>query len=334
MTYSKRLVHTTAIAALMSASPLMAFADVKEAVTVVKVTGENWFTRMEEGVVAFSAQNDAINARQVGPGRADAAQQVAIVQDLIAQGVDALAIVPMDPSTLEGVLRRARQQGIAVITHEAETMENTDINMEAFDNTEFGAHLNKKLAECMGGEGQWTTFVGSVGSLTHMQWAEGGIAHAQANFPGMELVSPFNESFNDANNAYERAREILRTYPDIRGFQGGSAIDVIGIGRAVEEAGIEDSTCVVGIGLPQDTGQFLDSGAVDGISFWDPKDAGFVMNILVEMALNGQEVTDGMDLGVPGYNAVAVTAGPGEGIIVRGQAWVDVDASNWRDFPF
>ncbi len=334
MKHAKALMRTTAVAALVAASPAMVFADTREVVTVVKVTGENWFTRMEEGVVAFGEQNDTINARQVGPGRADAAQQVAIVQDLVAQGVDALAIVPMDPSTLEGVLRRARQQGITVITHEAETLENTDINMEAFDNTEFGAHLNSKLAECMGGEGQWTTFVGSVGSLTHMQWAEGGIAHAEANHPGMELVSPFNESFNDANNAYELAREILRTYPDIRGFQGGSAIDVIGIGRAIEEAGLEDSTCVTGIGLPQDTGQFLDSGAVTAIAFWDPKDAGFVMNRLVELALNGEEVTDGMDLGVPGYESVSVTDGPGDGIIVRGQAWVDVDASNWNDFPF
>lgn len=335
MTKLAKLTRTTAIAALAFAAPLAAHAqDAKEVVTIVKITGENWFTRMEEGVDAFSADNDGVNARQVGPAQADAAQQTAIVQDLVAQGVDALAIVPMDPSTLEGALRRAKGQGIAVITHEAETMVNTDVDLEAFDNTEFGEHLNKKLVDCMGGEGKWTTFVGSVGSLTHMQWAAGGIENAKANHPGMELVSENNESFNDPNKAYEVARELLRTYPDIKGFQGGSAIDVIGIGRAVEEADLQDSTCVVGIGLPQDSGQYLDTGAIDGIAFWDPKDAGYVMNILAEKVLNGEEITDGMDLGVPGYESVAVTKGAGEGIIVRGQAWVDVDASNWQDFPF
>lgn len=334
MSHLKTLTWTTAVAALMVAAPLAAQAEEAEVVTVVKVTGENWFTRMETGVVAFGEESAAVATRQVGPGKADAAQQTAIVQDLVAQGVDALAIVPMDPSTLEGVLRRAKEQGIKVITHEAETMVNTDIDLEAFDNTAFGMHLNKQLAECMGGEGIWTTFVGSVGSLTHMQWAGGGIDHAAANFPDMKLVSANNESFNDPNNAYDLTRELLRTYPEIKGFQGSSAIDVIGIGRAIEEAGLQDKTCVYGIGLPKDSGQYLDTGAIDGIAFWDPKDAGFVMNRLAEMALAGTPVTDGMDLGVAGYNAVAVTPGAGEGIVVRGQAWVDVNASNWKDYPF
>lgn len=329
-----KVTWTAAAAALMVAAPLAAQSDKAEVVTVVKVTGENWFTRMETGVVAYGEGSTAITTRQVGPGRADAAQQAAIVQDLVAQGVDALAIVPMDPSTLEGVLRRAKERGITVITHEAETMVNTDIDLEAFDNTAFGMHLNAQLAECMGGEGIWTTFVGSVGSLTHMQWAGGGIDHAAANFPGMQLVSANNESFNDPNNAYDLARELLRTYPDIKGFQGSSAIDVIGIGRAIEEAGLQDTTCVYGIGLPKDSGQYLETGAIDGIAFWDPKDAGAVMNLLAEMALAGTPVTDGMDLGIPGYNAVSVTPGAGDGIIVRGQAWVDVNASNWQDYPF
>ncbi|WP_422071069.1 substrate-binding domain-containing protein [Tranquillimonas rosea] len=304
-----------------------------EIVTVVKVTGENWFTRMEEGVQAYGEENEGVETRQVGPGRADAAQQSAMIQDLVAQNVDALAIVPMDPSALEGVLRRAMGRGITVITHEADNLQNTQIDLEAFDNAEFGAHFAEQIAECMDNEGKWTSFVGSVGSLTHVQWADGGAAYME-EIKGTELVSPKNESFNDANQAYEAAREIIRSHPDIKGFQGGSAIDVIGIGRAIEEAGLEDETCVYGLGLPQDTGAYLESGAVDGIAFWDPKDAGYVMNILAEMALNDEEVTDGMDLGVPGYENVSVTEGPGEGVIVRGQAWVDVDASNYNEFPF
>ncbi|WP_232829482.1 substrate-binding domain-containing protein [Tropicimonas sp. IMCC34043] len=317
--------------AFVGACPAM--AEDKEIVTVVKVTGENWFTRMDEGVKAFGEQTDGVSTRQVGPARADAAQQAAIVQDLIAQGVDALAIVPMDPSTLEGVLRRAMGRGITVVTHEADSLQNTQLDMEAFDNAEFGAHFAAQIADCMGQSGKWTSFVGSLGSLTHVQWADGGAAYME-QFPNMELVSPKNESFNDANRAYETAKEILRSHPDIRGFQGGSAIDVIGIGRAVEEAGLEDKTCVYGLGLPRDTSAYLESGAVDGISFWDPKDAGFVMNVLANKVMNGEPIETGMDLGVPGYENVVVTDGPGEGKIVRGQAWVDVNASNWNEYPF
>ncbi len=324
----------SSLSLLVAASvALPAVSAEKEIATVVKVTGENWFTRMGQGVEAFGAETDGVKARQVGPAKADAAQQVAIIQDLIAQGVDAITVVPMDPSALEGVFRRAMQRGIVITTHEADNVQNTMVDMEAFDNFEFGANFNQKLAECMGHQGQWTSFVGSLGSLTHVQWADGGAQYAE-QYPEMELVSPKNESFNDANRAYEQAKEILRSYPDIKGFQGGSAIDVIGIGRAVEEAGLIGKVCVVGLGLPQDTGPYLESGAVQYISFWDPKDAGMVMNILTNMTLNGEEIKSGMDLGVPGYNDIQVTQGPGEGIIVRGQAWVDVDVSNYKDYPF
>jgi simple sugar transport system substrate-binding protein len=66
----------------------------------------------------------------VGPRRADAAPQAAILQDL----VDTPAIVPMDPSPLEDVLRHTMNRGITVTTHEADSLQNTQLDLEAFDN--------------------------------------------------------------------------------------------------------------------------------------------------------------------------------------------------------
>ncbi len=327
-----KLIAGTMLAGTVMAGAAFA-ADKPTIVTVVKVTGENWFTRMNEGVDAYGKDNANVSASQVGPAKADAAQQTRIIEDLVAKNVSAIAVVPMDPSALEGVLRRASQRGIKVITHEGDSLVNTDVDIEAFDNKAFGARINEKLAECMGKSGKWTSFVGSLGSLTHNQWVDAGAENAK-QYPDMELVAEKNESFNDANRAYEKAKEILRKYPDIKGFQGSSAIDVIGIGRAVEEAGLQDKTCVFGLGLPKDTGPYLESGAVDQIFFWDPKDAGYVMNKVSDLVLKGEEIKDGMDLGVPGYEKMTVIKGPGKGIIIQGQAWVDADKSNYKNFPF
>lgn len=327
-----KLIAGTMLAGTVMAGAAFA-ADKPTIVTVVKVTGENWFTRMNEGVDAYGKDNANVSASQVGPAKADAAQQTRIIEDLVAKNVSAIAVVPMDPSALEGVLRRASQRGIKVITHEGDSLVNTDVDIEAFDNKAFGARINEKLAECMGKSGKWTSFVGSLGSLTHNQWVDAGAENAK-QYLDMELVAEKNESFNDANRAYEKAKEILRKYPDIKGFQGSSAIDVIGIGRAVEEAGLQDKTCVFGLGLPKDTGPYLESGAVDQIFFWDPKDAGYVMNKVSDLVLKGEEIKDGMDLGVPGYEKMTVIKGPGKGIIIQGQAWVDADKSNYKNFPF
>ncbi len=303
-------------------------------VTVVKLAGETWFKRMEVGVNEFGEKTPGVTTSEIGPGKADAAQQERLIEDLIARKVDAIAVVPFDPPMLEGVLKRAMSRGIKVMTHEADNLKNTQVDMEAFDNAAFGAHFNDRLAACMGEKGTWTSFVGSLGSLTHVQWADASAANAEKKYPEMKLVSPKNESFNDANTAYNKAKELLKKYPDIKGMEGGSAVDVIGIGRAVEEAGLIGKVCVVGIGMPKDTSRYLRSGAVTSISLWDPKDAGFVMNKIAKMLVDGVEFKDGMDMGVPGYTNMKLKKGPGEGVILVGQAWIDIDKNNIDKYDF
>ena len=296
--------------------------------TVVKIAGIQWFNRMEEGVKQY-AEDTGANAFQVGPAQADPQQQAALIEDMIAQKVNALAVVPMSPEALEPVLKRAREQGITVITHEAASQENVDYDIEAFRNEDFGANLMEQLATCMGGEGEYAVFVGSLTSQTHNQWVDGGIAHQKANYPNMTLVGDKNETFDDSQNAYQKAQEVLRAFPNVKGMQGSASTDVAGIGLAVEERGMEDATCVFGTSLPSIAEQYLDTGAVDGIGFWDPSIAGYAMNKVAQMVIDGGEVTDGMDLGLQGYEAVKL-----EGKVIYGQAWVNVNKDNMADFPF
>ena len=293
-------------------------------VTVVKISGIPWFNRMEVGVKAFQDANPDVVASESGPATANAAQQLQIVEDLIARGVNALAVVPMDPAVIEGALKHAMDRGIVVVTHEADNQKNTQADIEAFDNAAYGAALNERLAKCMGGKGKWTNFVGSLGSRTHIQWVDAGIENAKKH-PEMELVDDKNESFDDANKSYEMAKEILRKHPDIRGFQGSAGKDLIGIGRAIEEAGLQGKVCLVGTGLPNPSAQYLESGAITAIGFWDPRDAGMAMNTVAKLLLEKKPLTDGMNLGVKGYEKVSVKQGPGKGLLIIGDAMVIVD---------
>ena len=322
------LLAGTVIAApalLFSTAP--AAADTSIA-TVVKIAGIQWFNRMEEGIEKY-AKETGTNAFQVGPAQADPQQQAALIEDMIAQEVNALAVVPMSPEALEPVLKRAREQGIVVITHEAASQENIDYDIEAFRNEDFGANLMEQLATCMGGEGEYAVFVGSLTSQTHNQWVDGAIAHQEANFPDMTLVGDKNETFDDSQNAYQKAQEVLRAYPNVKGMQGSASTDVAGIGLAIEERGMEDATCVFGTSLPSIAEQYLDTGAVDGIGFWDPSIAGYAMNKVAQMVMDGEKVTDGMDLGLQGYESVAL-----EDKVIYGQAWVNVNKENMADYPF
>jgi simple sugar transport system substrate-binding protein len=296
--------------------------------TVVKIAGINWFNRMETGVVAWGKEK-GVNATEVGPAQADAAQQIPIIEDLIAKKVDALCVIPMDPAQLDPVLKKAMDAGIIVITHEASNQKNMDYDIEAFDNTAFGAGLMDRLAAGMGEEGEYAVFVGSLGSKTHNEWVDGAIARQKEKYPKMTLVGDKNESFDDADKAYTKAKEVLAKYPNIKGFEGSASTDVAGIGRAVEEAGLQDKVTVVGTSLPSIAGDLLTSGAIDAIGFWDPAVAGAACNQIALMMKNGEKIGEGTDLGIKGYNKLKAV-----GNVLYGDAAVYVDKTNAKDYPF
>ena len=324
---TRKTLALLAASASLLAMPAMA-QDAPKIATVVKIAGIQWFNRMEEGVKKYAADTGA-NAFQVGPAQADPQQQAALIEDMIAQGVNALAVIPMSPEALEPVLARAQAAGITVITHEAASQQNTTYDLEAFKNEDFGANLMEQMATCMGGEGEYAVFVGSLTSQTHNQWVDGAIAYQKANYPKMTLVGDKNETFDDQQKAYEKAQEVLRAFPNVKGLQGSASTDVAGIGLAIEERGLADKTCVFGTSLPSIAGQYLETGAVDGIGFWDPSVAGYAINKLATMVMNGETVADGADLGLPGYEKIKL-----DGKVIYGQAWVNVNKANMADYPF
>lgn len=297
--------------------------------TVVKLTGVGWFDRMEEGIGWFGEDHPNVTAFQQGPSQADAALQVQVIEDLLAQGIDSLCLVPFQPESVEPVLQRARSEGVVVVSHEASNQQNVDYDIEAFDNAAYGRHLMDHLAGMMGEEGEYVVFVGSLTSTTHNEWVDAAIAHQLENYPNMTLVGDKNESYDDAQTAYERAKELLVAYPNLKGMQGSSANDVVGFGQAVEEAGLQDQIAVVGTSLPSMSGALLETGAVDLISFWDPAEAGYACNLIALMVLQGETPTAGMDLGRPGYENLIL-----DGKVFYGQAWIDVTAENLADWNF
>ena len=299
-------------------------------VTVVKVVGVGWFDRMEQGVKEFANQT-GIDATQTGADDASPEKQIKVIQDLIAQKPTAITVVPNSPESLEATLKRAQQQGIIVVTHEASNQKNTDADIEAFDNADYGAEIMKNLGQCMGGSGKYAAFVGHLTAKTHMEWVQGALDYAKKNYPGIQRVVDPIESKEDESVAYEKAKEILAKYPDIKGFQGSAGTDVAGIARAVQEAGRTD-ICVMGTSIPSVASKYLADGSIDKIFFWDPALAGKAMLTIAERLGQGKKIEAGTDLGIPGYTSLKVSKDNPK--VFYGDAAVEVDKSNVGQYPF
>ncbi len=300
---------------------------------VTKDNTANWFKRMEVGVNEFGEET-GINVIQKGPANADAASQVQVIDDMINQGVDALCVVPIDPGAIEASLQTAMEKGIVVITHEASNQVNTLYDTEAFTSEDFGAALMDALAADMKEEGKYAEMVAYTTSTTHMEYATAQHERQLEAYPKMELINdgavPTCESEESIDTSYERAKEVLKANPDLKGFTGVASTDCPGIAKAVEELGLDVK--VVGVGTPNEFRPYVESGTISTIKLWDPKESGYIMCKVASMILGGEEITDGADLGRDGYNDIKIVEGDNKCLI--GQADLTITKDNIADYDF
>lgn len=304
-----------------------------EIVVVPKDATNPWFVRMEQGVKEYREET-GLNVYQKGPSETDATMQSQVIQDLIAAKVDAICVVPVDPPALEPVLKEAMEAGIVVIAHEGAILENCHYDIEAFNNAEYGAFLMDNLAEAMGYEGVYTTMVGHVTNASHNEWADGAVAHQKEKYPNMQLLEeePRVESEDNGDVAYQKAKELFKKYPNLKGVLGTSSYDAPGVARAIQELGLVGKAFTAGTGMPKANAELLKNGVVKSLTLWDPALAGKAMISLAVKVLNGEEIKDGIDLGIEGYTEMHFREGSDK--VLEGKGWIVINAENVDSFGF
>lgn len=304
-----------------------------EIVVVPKDSSNPWFVRMDTGVKEY-AKETGLNVYQKGTDEIDATKQAQLVQDLIAQGVDAICVVPVDPESLEPVLKQAKEAGIVVVAHEGASLTNVDYDIEAFSNDGYGAFIMDNLAKAMGEEGVYTTMVASVTNASHNEWADAGVEHQKEKYPNMTLLEaePRVESGDNGDTAYNVAKELFKKYPDLKGIMGTSSFDAPGVARAIEELGLTDKVFTSGTGMPGDNAELLKSGVVKSLTLWDPAEAGKAMISLAEKILKGEEIKTPLDLGIEGYDKMEFKEG--SDTVLEGEGWIIINGENVDSFGF
>lgn len=268
---------------------------------VVKIGGIPWFNAMEQGIKKRADQL-GVKAFMVGPTSADPALQVRAIEDLIAQKVDVIGVVPNDAQVLEPVLQRARAAGIKVITHESPKQQNVDWDFELASAKGFGEAYGKRLGEALGGKGEYAVFVGSLTVPLHNAWADAAIAYIKANYPGMKLVGDRYGVAEDVDASRKTALDLMRAHPDLRGILAFGSQGPIGAARAVAEQNAKGKVLVLGPFSPGQGRRLVHDGVLTGGYMWNPEVAGEVFVTLGTMLVKNEPIKDGTN--IPGLGVV------------------------------
>ena len=272
-------------------------------VTVVKIAGIPWFNAVEKGIKK-GAIDFGIDATMVGPANVDPAQQVKLLEDLIAKKVNVIGLVPLDVKVCEPVLKRAQAAGIKVITHEGPEQEGRDWNVELIDSVRFGEVQMQRLAKDMNEEGEYVVYVGTLTTPLHNKWADAAIAYQKANYPKMKLVADRFPGADEIDTSYKTSLDVIKAYPNLKGILGFGSNGPIGAGNAVREKRLGKKIAVVGTVLPSQAKDLIADGIIREGFLWNPTDAGYAMVAVAKLVLDGKEIKDGVD--IPGLGKASV----------------------------
>ncbi|ATN37507.1 rhamnose ABC transporter substrate-binding protein (plasmid) [Rhizobium sp. ACO-34A] len=289
MKFTKTLLAGVAFAAMAMGSAASA-ADMKIAL-VVKSLGNGFFEAANKGAQEAAKELGGVEIIYTGPTSTTAEGQIEVINSLIAQGVDAIAISANDPDAVVPALKKAAQRGIKVISWDSGVApEGRIMHLNPSSNELIGKMCLKLAADHLPeGKGDFAILSATTTSTNQNIWIE-EMKKQLKDFPGLNLVTTV---YGDdlADKSYREANGLLSSSPNVKVIVAPTTVGVLAASQAVKDAGKIGDVYVTGLGLPSEMAGAIKSGATKEFAIWNPIDLGYSATQIAYHLIKGD--TDG-----------------------------------------
>ena len=288
----KLLAATTAVAALL-ATP--AFAQTRIAL-VVKSLGNGFFDAANKGAQEAAAELGDVEVIYTGPTAATAEAQIEVINALIAQQVDAIAISANDPDALVPALQKAMERGIKVISWDSGVApEGRQLHLNPSETALIGETIIKLAADYLP-EGGDVAILSAASTATNQNaWIDAAKAVLPEKCPNINLVSVVYGD-DDSVKSTDEAKGLIASYPDLKAIIAPTTVGVVAAAQVVTDQNLIGKINVTGLALPSEFKQFIDNGASQAVALWNPIDLGYSAVMLANDLVKGDEAKPGAKL--------------------------------------
>lgn len=278
MSVLKKLVASAALASAMFAGPAFAQDNVRIAL-VVKALGIGFFEAAAKGAEEAAAELGNVEIIYTGPTDTTAEGQIEVINALIAQQVDAIAISANDTDALVPALKRAMDRGITVISWDSGVaLEGRQLHLNPSSNPLIGNMIIKLAADHLPDGGEVALLSATTTSTNQNIWME-EMNKVMGDYPGIEVVATV---YGDdlADKSYREATGLMQSYPDLDAIIAPTSVGIVAAAQAVVDAGKVGQVNVTGLGLPSEMAGAIESGASQSFAIWNPIDLGYSATML------------------------------------------------------
>lgn len=271
-----KLVQTLLASAALAAAlvaPAHA-ADQKRIALVVKALGIGFFEAAAKGAQEAAKELGDVEIIYTGPTDTTAEGQIEVINSLIAQNVDAIAISANDPDAVVPALKKAMQRGITVISWDSGVApEGREMQLNPSSSPLIGNMIIKLAADNLPDGGDVAVLSATTTSTNQNTW----IAEMNKVLPNYPKINVVATVYGDdlADKSYREAQGLMQTYPDLKAIIAPTSVGIVAAAQAVEDAGKVGQVNVTGLGLPSEMAGHVESGASKSFAIWNPIDLGY-----------------------------------------------------------
>ena len=279
---------------------------------VVKNLGNSFFEACRDGgLEAVEDLGADIELIYQGPSTPTAEGQIEIIDSLIAQKVDAIAISANDVDALVPICKKATNAGIKIISFDSGIAEAGRILHLAPSGDEFiGRSQVRMIAELVDFQGQIAILSASSQATNQNAWIEWMKKEfEEPDYSNMELVTVvYGDDLSD--KSYREAMGLFKSYPNLRGIISPTTVGIAATGKALEDAGKVGKIELTGLGLPSEMKQYIKNGTCRKMSLWNPIDLGYSATYIGYKLVTGEfEGSAGEAMNVGRMGEISIGAG-------------------------
>jgi len=203
---------------------------------VAKSLGNGFFDAVHKGADEAARELD-VEVIFTGPTTPSAEGQIEVLNALIAQRVDAIAVSANDPDALVPTLKKAMERGIKVVSYDSAVAQAGRLAHLAPSSDQLIGEtvvaLTAELAPQVDGKGKGKFAVVSATptSTNQNSWLT-EMRRVLPQYPGLELVAvAYGDDVSD--KSYREAASLLKQYPDLVVLVSISSVGIVASAKAV-----------------------------------------------------------------------------------------------------
>jgi rhamnose transport system substrate-binding protein len=290
MSLLKKLAVATAAATLligMAASGAM--ADNMKIALVVKNLGNGFFDAANKGAQEAAKEIGGIDVIYTGPTQATPEGQIDIINQLVSQKVNAIAISANDADALVPALQAAMKAGVTVISFDSGvSKDGRQMNLLASATQLIGDQNLKMASDLLKGEKGDVAVLSATSTATNQNaWIDVMKADI-GKFPNLNLTTVvYGDDKQD--KSYTEAKGLIDSNPNLKVIIAPTTVGIAAAAQYVEDNKLVGKVLVTGLGLPSEMINHVKSGAAPQFALWNPIDLGYAAVTIAYNIASGKE---------------------------------------------